>query len=80
MFEQHDRWDVIERLTVTISAEVKTTRIKVKDLFNLRVGQVVGSEWPETEDVPIQAGGVVIGWSEFEVAEQQLMIRLTRLA
>jgi len=79
-FEQHRNWKVICALPVTISAEIKTARIKVKDLFELHAGQVIECEWPETEDIPVQAGGVVVGWSEFEVTEKQLMIRLTRLA
>jgi flagellar motor switch protein FliN/FliY len=36
--------------------------------------------WPDSEDVPVKVGQVQLGWSEFEVVEQQLAVRLTRLA
>jgi hypothetical protein len=34
---------------------------------------------PETEDVPLMVGQVQLGWSEFEVVDQRLGLRLTRL-
>jgi flagellar motor switch/type III secretory pathway protein FliN len=78
--EEHAAWPVLLKLTVPISAEIVLAGFKVRDLLALKTGQVIASEWPETEDVPVKAGQVQLGWSEFEVVDQQLLIRLTRLA
>jgi flagellar motor switch protein FliN/FliY len=77
--EEHAGWPVLSKLTVPISAEIAFADFKVRDLLALKIGQVIASEWQETEDVPVTAGQVQVGWSEFEVVDQQLLIRLTRL-
>ncbi|MBS1798847.1 MAG: FliM/FliN family flagellar motor switch protein [Acidobacteria bacterium] len=78
--EEHAAWPVLSRLTVPISAEIVLAGFKVRDLLALKTGQIIVSEWQETEDVPVKAGQIQMGWSEFEVIDQQLLIRLTRLA
>lgn len=78
--EQHPSWSVLAGLTIPISAEVVLADFKVRHLLALEAGQVIESKWPETEDVPVKAGSVQVGWSEFEVVDQQLLVRLTRLA
>ena len=78
--EEHPGWPTLSRLTVAISGEIPLAGFKVKDLLALQPGQVIASGWQETEDVPVKAGRVQVGWSEFEVVDQQLLVRLTRLA
>jgi flagellar motor switch protein FliM len=78
--EKHAGWPVLSKLTVPISAEIVLAGFKVRDLLALEAGQVIESGWQETEDVPVKAGQVQVGWSEFEVVDQQLLVRLTRLA
>lgn len=78
--EEHPSWPVLSELTISVSAEVGLAGFKVSDLLVLEAGQVIESRWPETEDVPVKAGNVQVGWSEFEVMDQQLLARLTRLA
>ena len=77
--EDHVAWPLLARLTVRLEAGVSLPRFKVRDLLRLEVGQVVESESPDSEDVPLKVGQVQLGWSEFEVVEQQLAVRLTRL-
>lgn len=78
--EEHAEWPALSKLSVPMSAEIVLAGFKVRDLLALDNGQVIESGWPETEDVPVKAGQVQVGWSEFEVVDQQLLIRLTRLA
>jgi flagellar motor switch protein FliM len=78
--EEHAAWPLLARLTVKLEAGVTLPRFKVRDLLRLEVGQVVESESPDSEDVLVKVGQVRLGWSEFEVVEQRLAIRLTRLA
>lgn len=78
--EEHTAWPVLSRLSVPVRAEIGLTGFKVRDLLALETGKVIESAWQETEDVRLKAGGVHVGWSEFEVEDQQLLVRLTRLA
>ena len=78
--EEHSAWPVLSRLTVTLTAGIPLNRFKVRDLLRLEPGQIVESVWPDSEDVPVKVGQVQLGWSEFEVVEQELAVRLTRLA
>ena len=43
-------------------------------------GQMLSSAWLSTDDVPLKIGAVQLSWSEFEVVEQRMAVRLTRLA
>jgi flagellar motor switch protein FliN/FliY len=78
--EEHSAWPVLSRLNVTLTAGIPLHRFKVRDLLQLETGQIVATAWPDSEDVPLKVGQVQLGWSEFEVVEQQLAVRLTRLA
>jgi flagellar motor switch/type III secretory pathway protein FliN len=52
---------------------------RVRTLLALEPGQLVESQWVNGEDVPLVAGDVQLAWSEFEVVDTQLAVRLTRL-
>ena len=78
--ERHAAWPMISRMPVTLAAGIPLRRFKVRDLLALVSGQVVESAWPATEDVPLKVGEVQLSWSEFEVVEQRMALRLTRLA
>jgi flagellar motor switch protein FliM len=78
--EEHTAWPVLSRLAMPLRAEISLAGFKVRDLLALEIGKVIESAWQETEDVRLKAGGVHVGWSEFEVEDQQLLVRLTRLA
>ena len=78
--EQHPSWPMLSRLRLAMTASVILKGFKVRDLLRLEPGQVVESAWPETEDVPLIIGQVQVAWSEFEVVDHHLVVRLTRLA
>jgi len=42
--------------------------------------QVDETQWAHGEDLPLAAGNVQLAWSEFEVVDAQLAVRITRLA
>lgn len=79
LIDQHPAWETLSQITMTMRAEVQLDRFRVRDLLTLAVGQVFESASPDTEDVPIQVGSVQLGWGEFEVVEQQIALRITRL-
>jgi flagellar motor switch/type III secretory pathway protein FliN len=78
--EKHPDWALLGRIPMCVAASIPLRGFTVRDLVELRAGAVVRSEWLSGEDVPLKIGAVEIGWSEFEVVEQRLAIRLTRLA
>ena len=77
--EEHPSWEILARLRVTLRAVVALDRFKVKDLLSLKEGQVFESLSSDTDDVTLLIGQVQIGWSEFEVLDQRMALRLTRL-
>jgi flagellar motor switch protein FliM len=77
--DEHEAWPVLSELVMTLESVIALREFKVRDLLRLEVGQVVESLCPDTDDVPVKVGQVQLGWSEFEVVEQRLAVRLTRL-
>ena len=77
--EEHPAWETLSQLRVTIRVGVALNRFKVQNLLSLKEGQVFESLSPDTEDVPLMVGTVQLGWSEFEILEQRMALRLTRV-
>jgi flagellar motor switch protein FliN/FliY len=77
--EEHPSWGTLSQLRVTLRAGALLNHFKVSDLLGMKVGQVFESLSPATEDVPVRIGQVQLGWSEFEVLQQRMALRLTRL-
>lgn len=77
--EEHPAWEMLAQIGMTLRAEVALDGFRVRDLLTLAVGQVFATASPDTEDVPIRIGNVQLGWGEFEVVEQRMALRVTRL-
>ncbi len=77
--EEHRSWTMLEHLQVKIQAGVDLKQFRVRDLLALEPGQVFESFSPAVEGVPVRIGELQLGWSEFEVLDQRLALRLTRL-
>lgn len=78
--EQHKDWPLVSRLPMRLAAAIPVASFKVGNLLTLAVGQVIESGWSSTQDVILKAADVQLFWSEFEVVEQRMAVRLTRLA
>ena len=68
------------RLPVQLNVGIPIRGFRVRNLVMLERNMLVESHWAPGEDVPVLSGDVQLAWSEFEVVEQQLAVRLTRLA
>jgi flagellar motor switch/type III secretory pathway protein FliN len=77
--EEHPSWEIVSQLRVSLRAAVALNRFRVRDLLTLKEGQVFESLSPDTEDVDVMVGQVQLGWCEFEVIDQRMAVRLTRL-
>ncbi|MDR3723798.1 MAG: FliM/FliN family flagellar motor C-terminal domain-containing protein [Terracidiphilus sp.] len=71
---------VVALLPIEVDVAVPVRNFRVHDLLALEEGQVIETMWHSGEDVPLAAGNVQLAWSEFEVIETDLAVRITRLA
>ena len=70
----------ITRLPVCLDVTVPVRGFRVRDLLALVPGRLIESQWGTGDDLPLAAGEVQLAWSEFEVIDAQLAVRITRLA
>ena len=70
----------VARLPVELDVAVPVRQFRVRNLLALSPGQLIESQWSNGEDVPLASGDVQLAWSEFEVIDSQLAVRVTRLA
>jgi flagellar motor switch/type III secretory pathway protein FliN len=67
-------------LPVELDVAVPVRDFRVCNLLALERGQVIETQWGHGEDVPLASDQVQLAWSEFEVVDDQLGVRVTRLA
>ena len=67
------------RLPVEVDVAIPLRDFRVRNLLTIQPGTVVDSQWDHGDDVPLGSGDVQLAWSEFEVIDTQLAVRLTRL-
>jgi flagellar motor switch protein FliN/FliY len=68
------------RLPVELDVTVPVRGFRVRSLLALNNGQLIESQWGSGDDMPLMAGDVQLAWSEFEVVDSRLAVRITRLA
>lgn len=71
---------VLGRLPVELEVAVPVRDFRVRNLLALEPGQVIETQWTHGEDLPLTSGEVQLAWTEFEVVETRLAVRVTRLA
>jgi flagellar motor switch protein FliN/FliY len=69
----------VAQLPVELEVAVPVRDFRVHNLLSLEPGQVIETQWAHGEDLPLACGDVQLAWSEFEVVDTQLAVRLTRL-
>jgi flagellar motor switch/type III secretory pathway protein FliN len=69
----------LSALPLQLDVTVPIPSFRVRDLLALDKGTVLESEWPHAEDVPVWCGGVQLVWTEFEVVDEKLAVRVTRV-
>ncbi len=79
-FEKLGRWPMLRLAAVPMQVKVPLSGISLRVLGKLEQGMVLESAWQAGEEVPLYAADVLVSWGEFEVADGQIAVRLTRLA
>jgi flagellar motor switch/type III secretory pathway protein FliN len=73
------KWPVLMQVPVLMKVKIPLPGISLRELTVLRVGEVIVSDWPASEEVPLYASNVALSWGEFEVVDGAIAVRLTRL-
>jgi flagellar motor switch/type III secretory pathway protein FliN len=68
------------RIPVEVDVAVPIRSFRVRNLLALNQGQVIETQWIDGDDLPLGARGAQLAWTEFEVIDQKLAVRITRLA
>jgi len=69
----------VARLPVELDVSIPVRDFRVRSLLALAPGHLIETKWVHGEDVPLAAGKVQLAWSEFEVIDTGLAVRITRL-
>ena len=69
----------VMRLPVELEVAIPLRGFRVRNLLTLDAGAIVESQWTNGEDVPLGSADVQLAWSEFEVVDSRMAVRLTRL-
>jgi len=78
--ERENRDTRLDRMPVQLDVMVRIRGMRVEDLLRLEKGTVLETIHEHTQDVPMECGGALLVWAEFEVLDQKLAVRITRLA
>lgn len=70
----------ILRIPVEVDVAVPIRSFRVRNLLALDQGQVIETQWLDGDDLPLGARGAQLAWTEFEVIDEKLAVRITRLA
>ncbi len=70
----------VARIPIELDVAIPVKAFRVRNLLALEPGQVVETQWADGADMPLAARQVQLAWSEFEVIDKKLVVRLTRLA
>ena len=71
---------LVGRLPVELEVAVPVRNFRVRALLSLEKEKVIETQWGHGDDLPLSAGDVQLAWSEFEVIETRLAVRVTRVA
>lgn len=68
------------RLLVEVDVAIPVRDFRVRNLLALEPGRLIETQWSHGDDLPLAAGNVQLAWTEFEVQDTGLAVRVTRVA
>ena len=75
-----DPWMRVEVLPCLLAIEIGVPAFTVGDLATLEAGRLIDTRWTVGQDVPLLINGELVAWSEFEIVNNHVAVRLTELA
>ena len=77
--EAEERDTRLDELRMMLEVMVRVRGFRVEDLLSLKKGTVLETVHEHSQDVPLYCGNTLLLWGEFEVMEQKLAVRTTRV-
>lgn len=68
------------RMPVVLAVTIPVREFRVRNLLAMQPGALLETQWGHGEDLPLTSGDIQLAWSEFEVIDMRLAVRVTRLA
>jgi len=68
------------RMPVALAVAVPVREFRVRNLLAMAPGALIETQWGQGEDLPLSSSDVQLAWSEFEVVDTRLAVRVTRLS
>lgn len=75
-----DPWAGFLHVSTIVAVDAAIVGLTVRELFRLERGSIVATAQPVESNVPLRAGGSLIGWGEFQVVGEKLAVRVAELA
>jgi len=75
-----DPLELFPWLPCVVTLEVAVSGVTIGDFLKMKTGTVVTTCCGQDSDMPLRVNGELIGWTEFEVIDNQLAVRITELA
>lgn len=75
-----DPWAGYLHVSASIAVDAAIVGLTVRELFRLEKGSIVATAQAVESNVPMHAGGALIGWGEFQVVGDRLAVRVAELA
>ena len=70
---------ITARLPVELDVSIVVHEFRVRHLLNLEPGQIIETRWSHGQDLPLAAGRQRLAWTEFEVVDTTMAVRITHL-
>lgn len=70
----------LARLPVEVDVAIPVRGFRVRNLLAIEPGHLIETQWSHGDDLPLAAGQVQLAWTEFEVQDTGLSVRVTRVA
>ena len=68
------------RMPVSLAVAVPVREFRVRNLLAMAPGTVIETRWGQGDDLPLASADVQLAWTEFEIVDAKLAVRVTRLA
>jgi len=77
---KNDRLEMMPLLPLTLTLDIPVVRFTIHDLLSLKIGAIVETACRQTSDIPLRVNGILLGWTEFDVINDRLAVRITEQA
>ena len=67
-------------LACSVTTELDVPGLTVGDVLHLSAGTILNTRWRTNRDLPLRVNGRLLGFAEFDSAEETMGVRITEFA